>query len=188
MTSLRLLDLWVLFLWWIIDSIVVFGRRATTARRADRLSSLGIVLATWVGVGLGISFGFAGVGSLGIFTVAGQIIGLTLLATGIIVRSVAIAQLGAFHTPLVAIQVGHRVIDTGLYRHVRHPSYLGACIAYLGFGLGLGSWLGAAVLLGTVLIGYVYRIHVEERALLGSLGDEYAAYRRRTYRLIPGIY
>jgi protein-S-isoprenylcysteine O-methyltransferase Ste14 len=29
---------------------------------------------------------------------------------------------------------------------------------------------------------------VEERALLASLGEDYAAYRRRTYRIIPGIY
>jgi protein-S-isoprenylcysteine O-methyltransferase len=90
--------------------------------------------------------------------------------------------------PVVAIQSGHRLVDTGVYRHVRHPSYLGACIAYLGFGLGLGSYLSAAAVLGMVLIGYAYRIHVEEKALLESLGDEYAAYRRRTSRLIPGIY
>ncbi len=117
-----------------------------------------------------------------------QISGLALLAAGIVIRSVAIAQLGPFHTPIVAIQAGHRVVDTGLYRHVRHPSYLGACLALLGFGLGLGSWLSAAFVLGMALIAYAYRIHVEETALVESLGDEYSAYRRRTYRLIPGVY
>jgi len=90
--------------------------------------------------------------------------------------------------PVVAIQAGHRVVDTGLYRHVRHSSYLGACIGFLGFGLGLGSWLSAVSMLGFVLVGYLYRIHVEEEALLEALGEDYATYRRRTRRLIPGVY
>ena len=188
MISLRSLDLLVVFLWWIIDNMVVFRRRGTAPRRADRLSLLGIVLASWAGVGLGVSLAYAGVGTLGVFTVPAQIAGLILLAAGIAVRSTAIAQLGRFHTPVVAIQAGHYVVDTGLYRHVRHPSYLGACIAFFGFGLGLGSWLSPLVLVGLLLAGYLYRIQVEERALLESLGDEYAAYQRRTYRLIPGLY
>jgi protein-S-isoprenylcysteine O-methyltransferase len=188
MTSLRTLDVWVLLIWMIIDGIVVFGRRAKEATREDRLSMLGIVLAVGVGVGLATSFGFAGVGGLGRATILAQIVGLALLAAGISVRSVAIAQLGPLHTPDVAIQAGHRVVDTGLYRHVRHPSYLGGCIALLGFGLGLGSWASAVAVLGMALIAYAYRIHVEEEALLRGLGDAYAAYQARTCRLIPGIY
>jgi protein-S-isoprenylcysteine O-methyltransferase len=186
--SLRILDVWVLFLWLTIDGFVVFRRRAGASNVADRFSTLGIALATWVGIGVAISLGFAGVGALGVYTVPVQIFGLALLVAGIVIRSVAIAQLGRFHTPIVAIQVGHRVVDTGLYRHVRHPSYLGACIAFFGFGLGLGSWLGAVFLVGVTLLAYAYRIHVEERALLESLGDQYAAYRKRTCRLIPGVY
>jgi protein-S-isoprenylcysteine O-methyltransferase len=188
MNSLRVLAVGVLFLWMTIDGFVVFRRRAGTANHADRFSMLGIVLASWVGIGVAISLGFAGVGALGAYTVLAQTSGLALLAAGIVVRSVAIAQLGRFHTPIVAIQVGHRVVDTGLYRHVRHPSYLGACIAFFGFGLGLGSWLSAVFLLGVTLIAYAYRIHVEEKALLDSLGDDYSAYRKRTSRLIPGVY
>ena len=188
MTSLRLLDVWVLGIWMVIDGIVVFGRRAKQANRVDRFSMLAIVLANWIGITVSITLGFSGAGALGGATIPAQLLGLALFATGIVVRSVAIAQLGPLHTPDVAIQAGHRVVDTGLYRHVRHPSYLGACIAFLGFGLGLGSWLSAVVVLGMALIAYAYRIHVEEKALRDSLGDAYASYQGRTHRLIPGIY
>jgi protein-S-isoprenylcysteine O-methyltransferase len=188
MTALRTVDLWALAVWLLIDSFVVFRRRAGAASPADRLSMLGILLANWVGIGVAVSFGVAGVGALGAYAMPAQISGLALLAAGIVIRSVAIAQLGPFHTPIVAIQVDHRVVDTGLYRHVRHPSYLGACIALFGFGLGLGSWLSAAFVLAMALAAYAYRIHVEERALLESLGEDYASYRKRTYRLIPGVY
>ena len=188
MASLRLLDLCVFFLWLFVDSLVVFRRGGAEVTRADRFSMLGILLAVWVGVGSAIFLGFAGFGSLGTWTMAAQISGLALLAAGIVVRSLAIAQLGAFHAPVVAIQAEHRVVDTGLYRHVRHPSYLGALIALLGFGLGRGSWRSAAVVLGAPFCAYVYRMQVEERALLAALGDEYSIYRERTARLIPGVY
>jgi protein-S-isoprenylcysteine O-methyltransferase len=177
-----------LFLWLLVDGFVVFRRSASAAGRADRFSMLGILLANWVGIGGAIALSFAGIGALGAYTVPVQISGLALLVAGIVIRSVAIAQLGRFHAPIVAIQAGHRVVDTGLYRHVRHPSYLGACIALLGFGLGLGSWLAALFVVVMALFAYAYRIHVEERALAESLGDAYSAYRERTYRLIPGVY
>jgi protein-S-isoprenylcysteine O-methyltransferase len=185
---LRALDLGVLILWLSIDSYVLRGRGSRAARRRDRLSHLGIMVTTLLGIGVSTSFGFAGAGSLGGLTVPAQFAGLGLLVAGIAFRSVAIVQLGALHMPVVAIEAGHRVVDTGLYRHVRHPSYLGACVGFLGFGLGLGNWLSAVSMLGFVLVGYIYRMHVEEEALLEALGEEYAAYRRRTYRLIPGIY
>jgi protein-S-isoprenylcysteine O-methyltransferase len=187
MTSLlRLIDTSVLFIWLIVDFAVVFSRRPKDAKRTDQFSMLGVMVSVWVGIYLAIALRF--VGGVGAFEVPLQIAGLTLLAAGIALRSVAIRQLGAFHTPDVAVQTGHRVVDTGLYRRVRHPSYLGACIALLGYGLGLGSVPSAAAAVGCALIGYAYRIHVEEPALLGSLGEDYAAYCRRTYRLIPGVY
>lgn len=188
MTALRVLDIWVLIVWLLVDGFVVFRRGARATSGTDRFSMLGILLANWVGIGGAIAVGFAGVGALGAYTLPVQVFGLALLVAGIVIRSVAIAQLGRFHAPIVAIQAGHRVVDTGLYRHVRHPSYLGACIALLGFGLGLGSWLSAVLVLVMALVAYAYRIHVEERALLASLGDAYSAYRERTYRLIPGVY
>jgi protein-S-isoprenylcysteine O-methyltransferase len=183
---LRTIDISVLFVWLTVDFVVVFSRRPKDAKRPDRFSLLGVLVSVWGGIYLALALRFAG--GVGTHAVPIQIVGLTLLAAGIALRSVAIAQLGAFHTPDVAVQAGHRVVDTGLYRRVRHPSYLGASIALLGFGLGLASLASAAAAVACALIGYAYRIHVEERALLASLGEDYAAYCRRTYRLIPGVY
>jgi protein-S-isoprenylcysteine O-methyltransferase len=187
-SALREVALWVLFLWLVFDGFVVFRRRGEGARRGDRFSMPAIVLANWIGIGGAIALGFNGVGPLGPHALALQVFGLLLLFAGIVVRSVAIAQLGRFHAPDVAIQVGHRVVDTGLYRHVRHPSYLGASIALLGFGLALGSWASTVAVAGMALLAYAYRIHVEEQALVASLGEAYADYRKRTSRLIPGLY
>ena len=110
------------------------------------------------------------------------------MGIGILVRSIAIAQLGRFHTPNVAVLADHRVVDSGLYRHVRHPSYLGALIAFLGCSLALGNWLSLIIIMALSIVVYRYRIHEEEAALTASLGDQYRDYCRRTRRLVPFVY
>jgi len=78
-------------------------------------------------------------------------------------------------------------VTGGIYRDIRHPSYLGLLISTLGWGLAFNSWVG--VLLAAFLLPpLIARIHAEERLLASQFGDEYAAYRSRTWRLIPGVY
>ena len=83
---------------------------------------------------------------------------------------------------------GQRVVRRGLYGVVRHPSYTGLLLRYLGFGLALANWLSAALVFLPLLCATVYRIRVEEKALLEHFGEEYAAYAGATKRLVPGIY
>ena len=89
---------------------------------------------------------------------------------------------------IVAIAAGHRLIDTGPYRFVRHPSYTGALMAFLGLALCLANWVSLAVMLIPVLLVFLRRMHVEEDALLQALGNQYRDYMQRTKRLIPAVY
>ena len=102
-------------------------------------------------------------------------------------RWVAILTLGRFFTVDVAIQPGHAVVQTGLYRMVRHPSYSGLLIAFLGIGVTFVSWLSILGLLVPITLAVINRVVKEEQALLNSLGPEYAAYCARTKRFIPGL-
>jgi protein-S-isoprenylcysteine O-methyltransferase Ste14 len=95
--------------------------------------------------------------------------------------------LGHRFSGLVAIQPGHPLVTTGLYRVVRHPSYLGLLVNSLGWALAFRS--GVGVLLTALLIPpLVARIRAKERLLRSHFGGEYEVYRRRTSRLIPGLY
>jgi protein-S-isoprenylcysteine O-methyltransferase Ste14 len=95
--------------------------------------------------------------------------------------------LGNRFSGLVAIQPGHRLVTTGIYSIVRHPSYLGLVVSSLGWGLAFRS--GVGVLLTVLLIvPAVARMRAEERLLRTQFGAEYDAYRARTSRLIPGLY
>ena len=111
-----------------------------------------------------------------------------LLLAGIILRIWAIVHLGKLFTVDVGIQQGHRVVQDGPYRFVRHPSYSGSMIALTGMACLTFNWLGFLVIIVSSLIAYSIRISAEEKMLFLNLGEDYRRYAARTKRLIPGIY
>jgi protein-S-isoprenylcysteine O-methyltransferase Ste14 len=113
--------------------------------------------------------------------------GVALFALGGALRLWPVFILGNRFSGLVAIQPGHRLVTTGVYGVIRHPSYLGLILSAFGWALAFRS--GAGVFLAALLIvPAVGRIRAEERLLASEFGGEYEAYRARTSRLIPGIY
>ncbi len=117
-----------------------------------------------------------------------RVLGIATFVAGLLIRWYAIVRLGRFFTVNVAIATDHRLIDTGPYRLVRHPSYSGALMAFLGLGLCLANWASLAVIVVPIFMVFLRRMHIEEAALLQAFGDQYRAYMRRTKRLIPSVY
>ena len=114
-------------------------------------------------------------------------LGVALFAAGGALRLWPVFVLGDRFSGLVAIQRGHRLVTSGVYGVIRHPSYLGLLISSLGWGLAFRSGIG--VLLAALLVPpLLARIKAEERLLQSQFGAEYDAYRARTLRLIPGLY
>jgi protein-S-isoprenylcysteine O-methyltransferase len=122
------------------------------------------------------------------FRAACFFLGILALAAGTLLRRRCFLELGRFFTGAVTIQADHRVIDTGPYRFVRHPSYSAALLILLGIGLALTNWLSIAVCVVVGLLGYSYRAHVEEQALLAALGAPYAEFMASRKRFIPFVY
>jgi protein-S-isoprenylcysteine O-methyltransferase len=114
--------------------------------------------------------------------------GVVVFVAGLAIRWYAIIYLGRFFTVNVAIASDHELIDGGPYRYVRHPSYSGALLAFFGLGLCIGNWVSIAIIAIPILAVFLWRIHVEEAALLRGLGNQYQSYMDRTKRLIPGVY
>lgn len=100
----------------------------------------------------------------------------------------AIVTLGRLFKFVVVIQDGHRVVTSGPYRLLRHPSYTGALAGFLGTGIALDSWLSMLALVLIPLLAIGVRIHVEEAELARALGQEYRAHAGRTRRLVPGLW
>jgi protein-S-isoprenylcysteine O-methyltransferase Ste14 len=118
----------------------------------------------------------------------GVVLGAALVTSGLAVRHWAARTLGSFFTRSVAISPGHRVVDTGPYRSVRHPGYAGALLSLVGLALTLWNWAGVLIMVTGCLLAYVPRIEAEEAVLEESLGAPYREFERTRPRLIPGIW
>ena len=186
MTPLARVALILLFTWIILDGIYIGRFRTGAKENRDRYSFALILAGNLVGWWVAIWLVRRGTGAFD--SVPLQVAGLGVMGVGIVLRTLAIAQLGRLHSPNVAVQADHRVVDTGLYRRVRHPSYLGAIIAFLGCTVALGNGLSVVAVMALTVPAYLFRIHEEEAALAAALGEPYRAYQARTHRLLPGIY
>jgi protein-S-isoprenylcysteine O-methyltransferase Ste14 len=114
-------------------------------------------------------------------------LGALLFAAGGALRLWPVFVLGHRFSGLVAIQPGHQLVTSGVYRVIRHSSYLGLLVNALGWALAFRSVVGI-LLTALLLPPLLARIRAEERMLRTQFGGEYDAYCSRTARLLPGIY
>ena len=117
-----------------------------------------------------------------------RICGLCIYALGFILRFYSIFYLGRFFTTSVTIAADHRIIDSGPYRFIRHPSYTGIFMLYLGICLTIGNWVTTLIMIVPPFCAFLWRMKVEENALSEALGESYVNYMKRTKRLIPMVY
>ena len=116
------------------------------------------------------------------------VVGVILFVAGLILRWWAIITLGRFFTVDVVIEKDHELVERGPFRLVRHPSYTGVLLAFVGFALTLRNWAALLVVLVPIFAAFIRRMNVEEEALSRALGSRYADYMRRTKRLVPFVY
>jgi protein-S-isoprenylcysteine O-methyltransferase Ste14 len=117
-----------------------------------------------------------------------HVAGLALAAAGGMVANRAVAA-NRFFSAVIRIQRdrGHHVVDSGPYRIVRHPGYLGSIVASLGGALALGS-LYALALQSALVAVLVVRTALEDRTLGREL-DGYREYAQRVrWRLVPFVW
>lgn len=106
---------------------------------------------------------------------------------GIYTRLVAIRTLGRFFSTELKMLQDHKLITHGIYKHIRHPAYLGTSLFGIGIPLIFSSLYGFLIMLALIPC-YMYRISHEENMLLKKLGDEYREYTKRTKKMLPFLY
>lgn len=115
-------------------------------------------------------------------------IGVALMIAGSLLRRHCFRMLGASFTGDVRASADQQVVTRGAYSILRHPSYTAAIMVNLGVALALGSWAAVLILMVASIAVYGYRISVEERALLATIGEPYERFVSGRKRLIPFIY
>ena len=162
--------------------------RSKTGTKQDR-STLGIIwlviaVSMMAGVFVAQNFRVATLPHARMFAS----VGVVLFFAGLTVRWWAIIVLGRFFTVDVTIEKDHELVERGPFRIVRHPSYTGVLLAFVGLALSLGNWAALLGILIPIGAAFVHRMNVEEDALSRALGLRYAEYMKRTKRLLPFIY
>lgn len=124
----------------------------------------------------------------GVWHLTGVKIGAAVLVlTGIGIASVSAATLRRSYSGTLVTREDHQLITHGIYRHVRHPVYLGVLTAVLAMPLVLSSFFGMIVM--PFLIPLILRrIKMEERMLTDEYGAEYETYVEATRKLVPFLY
>ncbi|MDQ0783853.1 protein-S-isoprenylcysteine O-methyltransferase Ste14 [Chryseobacterium sp. W4I1] len=115
-------------------------------------------------------------------------LGEAFIWIGIIFRFIIIKSLGKYFTVDVTIKENHQIKKEGFYKYLRHPSYSFSLLTSLGLGLYLNNWLSLILAFLPPFFAFLYRIKIEEQALMEQFGDEYLEYRKKTKKLIPFIY
>lgn len=116
------------------------------------------------------------------------IVGMALFLIGFTIRIHSLMTLKQYFTYTVGKVEDHKLIETGLYKFIRHPGYLGQLIIFIGISTSISNWLSILVMMIPVSIGYIYRIKVEESFMVEQMGEDYLNYQKRTKRIIPMLY
>ncbi|MCL4561605.1 MAG: isoprenylcysteine carboxylmethyltransferase family protein [Chloroflexi bacterium] len=169
------------------DQMAGVSRKAASIQ--DR-GSLGVLLALqWLGIALNFLLAWV----LPAAAIAWQrpavlLVGVVVILLGVALRWYAIRVLGSLFTRDVAVSASQLVVQRGPYRLIRHPAYSGTLLTMLGLGLATSNWASLISLLIFTFAGHLYRVRVEEEALVQAIGQPYVDYMRRTKRFIPLLF
>lgn len=163
-------------------------RRKSTGSTSDDKSSLRwlYVLIT-LGYALSFSIGATKIGRLHNWNTF-FVLGMAIFGLGFVIRIHSILTLRQYFTYSVAKLEDHKIIETGLYKFIRHPGYLGQLIIFIGISTSISNWLSILVMMIPISLGFLYRINVEEKFMLDQLGEDYLNYQARTNKIIPLLY
>jgi len=182
---------WVTFTCWILPELVAWKvrRSAQSASSVDK-GSLNLISILW-SIGIGMAFLLSELvpsAAIEWNRTSVFVAGIALMLVGTAFRWYSAGVLGKHFTFDVAIHDDHALVEAGPYRYIRHPSYSGALLSLLGFGMTLGNWAAFAVSLSCLAGAYGYRIPIEEAALTSAFGESYRQYVRKTWRLVPFLF
>jgi protein-S-isoprenylcysteine O-methyltransferase Ste14 len=115
-------------------------------------------------------------------------VSIFLIIFGIILRLYTVYYLGKAFTVNIQTAEDQKLETNGPFRCIRHPSYTGLLLYYLGLGLLMHNFICLIILVLLPLMVVLIRIKEEEKMLLSTFKKEYKSYQEKTKMLIPFIF
>lgn len=170
--------------------LIARGRRATgeTGVRRDARSIAGIVLQ-------GLSFAVAVMGgervTLDPLSIAA--LGRTSLVAALAAGSVglfawATRTMGANWSLVARTRSDHALVETGPFRHIRHPIYVAMSLFLLATAIALGHMALLILAVPMFALGTALRVRSEEQLLRTMFGTDHDRYAARVRRFVPGLF
>ncbi len=120
-------------------------------------------------------------------TIVVDLIGMALLMIGLAFAVWARLHLRRYWSARITLAEDHQLIQTGPYRLVRNPIYLGGLVAVVGTAIVIGQVRGVLAIV-LVLVAFLRKIQLEERWLAERFGEAYTEYHKKVRTLIPFVY
>jgi protein-S-isoprenylcysteine O-methyltransferase Ste14 len=114
--------------------------------------------------------------------------GIACFAAGLWLFARSHADLGTNWSITLEVRESHQLVTRGIYRRVRHPMYLALLVYSVGQALALPNWVAAPSYGVAMALLFALRLGPEERMMRERFGEDYEAYRKRTKRLVPGVW
>lgn len=162
-------------------------RKKDIVKSGDKASIWILIFFIAIGYFLAFRIGMTTLGRIYHWNIFFSIGGI-LSIVGLIIRITSISTLKQHFTYTVTEIEDHELIETGFYKFIRHPGYLGQVLIFTGAATALSNWLSITLMIIPVLCGYLYRIWVEEKFMIERMGPKYLEYQKKTKKLIPLIY
>lgn len=177
------------FLFFLSEFILMIAKRSKSKGRKIKNNRLSLALL-WIAIPLGLTIGFiyANNNEWNNLNYSIAIFGVCISMIGIIVRWISIIQLNKEFTVDVAISENHNLNTNGMYKHIRHPSYLGLLLICFGLSIAMNSITSLLVISIPVFIVVMYRIKIEEKILVIEFGETYKNYMKKTRKLVPKLF
>jgi protein-S-isoprenylcysteine O-methyltransferase Ste14 len=180
--------IFISIIWFLSEVILSRLLHSQTKTDYDKSSLRVLWITIMLSVSIGIYLHFSGIGQINFLPLLFYYLGILLIFIGLAIRWTAILTLKKSFTVNVSVLIQQTIIRSGIYKTVRHPSYLGSLLSFLGLGLAFGNWLTVLVIFLPICLAFLYRIKVEENVLKQAFPNDYNDYIKSTKRLIPGIY
>jgi protein-S-isoprenylcysteine O-methyltransferase Ste14 len=180
----------IVSIFWVLSEIILSRlMRANDSHNNYDKSSLKIL---WITICIAITVGIIFRNSNFVLTLqhATSIyyLGISLICIGLIIRWIAILKLKKSFTVNVSVTKNQSIVQSGIYKHIRHPSYLGSLLSFCGLAIVFNNWLTFVIIFIPIFSSFLYRIHIEEKLLSQVFGTQYTQYIENSWKLIPKIF
>jgi protein-S-isoprenylcysteine O-methyltransferase Ste14 len=184
----------IFILWGVSELILLIKRRARSNSKKIKDWTLAVQFAgitISITVGLVLKFTCSTIPT-GVFNFGDNLFmlccAIVFFLIGIIIRWHAILKLKQWFSTTITIKEGHQIMSKGIYKFVRHPSYLGVVLCFIGLALSFHTVVLFLIVFVPNLIALLIRISFEEKVLISHFGSDYIDYKNSTKKLLPLIF